>query len=157
MFGTPPVSVEFVPPDNVRPGQVGTLVDEKADSVDVVATIVDFAVRKHLRIRELPLGRGKDWELVKLTDGDSRFLPYERELFDALFNRRDTVRLSELRNTFATTFNLTKTRLYQDMVTQGWYRASPQQTRIRARRSVRCAWWPRSESPYCWRSSPSLP
>ncbi len=133
LFGNPPVSVEFVPPDNVRPGQVGTLVDEKADSVDVVATIVDFAVRKHLRIRELPLARTTDWELVKLTDGDSKFLPYERELFDALFRGRDTVRLSELRNTFATSFNLTKSRLYDDMVTQGWYHASPQKTRIRAR------------------------
>jgi uncharacterized membrane protein YgcG len=133
LFGAPPVSVEFVPPDNVRPGQVGTLVDERADTIDVVATIVDFAVRKHLRIRELPLGRSKDWELVKLTDGDSKFLPYEQELFAALFNGRDTVRLSELRNTFATEFNLTKSRLYQDMVAEGWYRASPQTTRNRGR------------------------
>ncbi len=134
LFGAPPVSVEFVPPDKVRPGQVGTLVDEKADTVDVVATIVDFAVRKHLRIRELPASKTPDWELEKLTDGDPSFLPYERKLFDALFTGRDRVRLSELKYTFATEFNLTKSRLYDDMVNQGWYRASPQKVRNRARR-----------------------
>jgi uncharacterized membrane protein YgcG len=136
VFGKPPVSVEFVPPDGVRPGQVGTLVDEQADSVDVVATIIDFAVRKHLRIRELSGANGKvnDWELVKLDDGDPKFLGYERELFYALFRGREQVRISELRNTFATDFNSTKTKLYADMVTQGWYRQSPYTTRIRARR-----------------------
>src|SRR5205085_10614600 len=30
--------VEFVPPDNLRPGQVGTLVDETANTLDVTAT-----------------------------------------------------------------------------------------------------------------------
>jgi hypothetical protein len=136
LFGRPPVSVEFVPPDGVRPGQVGTLVDEQADSVDVVATIVDFAVRKHMRISEMVGANGKvdDWELTKLNDGDPKSLGYERELFDALFRGREQVRISQLRNTFATDFNVTKTKLYADMVTQGWYRQSPYTTRIRARR-----------------------
>src|SRR5262249_61116422 len=53
VLGAPPVSVEFVPPDDIRPGQVGTLIDESADVIDVIATIVDLAVRKYLRIREL--------------------------------------------------------------------------------------------------------
>src|SRR6266545_1767507 len=104
LIGAPPVSVEFVPPENVRPGQVGTLIDERANVLDVTATIIDFAVRRHLHITELPReGRwsSQDWELTKLTDGDPDFLPYERKLFDALFHDRDRVRLSELKNTFA--------------------------------------------------------
>ncbi len=136
LTGAPPVSVEFVPPDGIRPGQVGTLIDEKADVVDVTATIIDFAVRRHLHIREVP-GSGKygskDWELTKLDPGDPKFVPYERELFDALFRDRDTVLLSELKYHFTTDLALVWGRLYADMVAQGWYRRSPRATRAMAR------------------------
>lgn len=152
LFGKPPVSVEFVPPPladgapttrrpglrgkEIRPGQVGTLIDEKANVLDVTATIIDFAVRRHLHIRELPKAvkyGAKDWELTKLTDGDADFLPYERRLFNALFNGRDSVRLSELKYTFATDLALVRRDLYADMVKQGWYRQSPERTRGAAR------------------------
>ena len=128
LIGGPPVSVEFTPPDNLRPGQVGTLIDEHANVVDVTATIVDFAVRKHLRIVELSTNP-RDWELVRLTGGDPKFLPYERRLFDAIFAGRDTVLLSQLRYHFATEVQLAQRALYRDMVEQGWYRQSPQTTR----------------------------
>ena len=41
--GTHPV--EYAPPDSIRPGQVGTLIDETATPLDVTATMVDLAVR----------------------------------------------------------------------------------------------------------------
>src|SRR5690606_27213808 len=43
----------FVVPDGVRPGHVGTVADERVDPDDVTATLVDLAVRGHLRIVEL--------------------------------------------------------------------------------------------------------
>jgi hypothetical protein len=136
LIGKPPVSVEFVPPEGVRPGQVGTLIDERANVLDVTATIVDFAVRRHLHITELPregTWSQQDWELSKLTDGDADFLPYEKELFDALFDGRDRVRLSELKDTFATDLRRVQEQLYADMVDRGWYRLSPEHTRKVAR------------------------
>jgi hypothetical protein len=36
--------VEFVPPDNIRPGEVGTLLDEHANVLDVTSSIIDLAV-----------------------------------------------------------------------------------------------------------------
>jgi uncharacterized membrane protein YgcG len=152
LIGAPPVSVEFVPPplsetggtvrrpgyrgNEIRPGQVGTLIDEQANVLDVTATIIDFAVRGHLHIRELPLAArygSHDWELTKLTDGDADFLPYERTLFRALFNERDSVRLSDLKYTFASDLGKVRSKLYADMVKQGWYRQSPAATRAAAR------------------------
>jgi hypothetical protein len=135
LFGAPPVSVEFVPPDKIRPGQVGTLVDEKADVVDVTATILDFAVHRHLHITEVRAAGAKkpsDWRLDKLTDGDPKFLPYERTLFRALFADRDSVTLSKLKNTFAGDLSKVRRQLYADMVSQGWYRQSPATTRAAA-------------------------
>jgi len=126
------VSVEFVPPEKIRPGQVGTLIDEQANVLDVTATILDFAVRRHLHINELTDGNKQDWELTKLTDGDPAFLPYEKTLFDALFDGRESVRLSQLKYTFATDLAKVRKQLYADMVGQGWYRQSPATTRAAA-------------------------
>ena len=50
--------VEFVPPDDLRPGQVGTLIDFEANPLDVTATIVDLAVREVPRDRG---DRGTGW------------------------------------------------------------------------------------------------
>ena len=80
--------VEYAPPEDIRPGQVGTLIDEAANPLDVTATIVDLAVRGYLRIEEIPkrwfLGK-VDWRLVKLRQTDGDLLRYERLLFDGLF------------------------------------------------------------------------
>lgn len=50
------VSVDWHPIGEMRPGLIGTLVDERAGLTDVAATIVDLAVRGHLRIEEVPPG-----------------------------------------------------------------------------------------------------
>ena len=49
--------VEFAPPEDVRPGQIGTLLDERANVIDVTATIVDLAGRGFLLIQEIPTPR----------------------------------------------------------------------------------------------------
>jgi uncharacterized membrane protein YgcG len=79
--------VEFAPPEGIRPGQVGTLIDESADALDVSATMVDLAVRGYLRIEEIAKHGwfGKpDWRLVRLKDSDG-LLEYEQKLLDGLF------------------------------------------------------------------------
>lgn len=63
---------QFAAPDGIRPGQVGTVVDETADMVDITATLLDLAVRNYLTIVELPREShfGKlDWELRRLNAG----------------------------------------------------------------------------------------
>jgi uncharacterized membrane protein YgcG len=88
--GTNPV--EYGPPDAIRPGQVGTLLDEVANPLDVTATIIDLAVRGYLRIEEIPkrwfLGK-PDWRLVKLKEADDGLLRYEHLLLDGLFEDAD--------------------------------------------------------------------
>ncbi|MBO0829326.1 MAG: DUF2207 domain-containing protein [Streptosporangiales bacterium] len=115
----PDGSVEFVPPGNLRPGEVGTLVDESADTIDVTATIVDLAVRRYLVIDELP---DKDWGLRMLKPPGPEFLPYEQKFFDQIFlGRPDRVRLSDLKNTFYSTLSAIKNMMYEDMRRRGWF------------------------------------
>jgi uncharacterized membrane protein YgcG len=127
-----PGPVEFVPPDHVLPGEVGTLIDEQANLLDVTATIVDLAVRGHLRITEIPDGRHPDYALTRLQGGKGELRPYERELNDALFATGDEVRLSALKYKFTSELAGVKNALYDDVVANGWYRVRPDLTRM---------WW----------------
>ena len=113
---------------------VGTIIDETANPIDVSATVIDLAVRGYLRIEENE-GNGRfgrtDWTLTRLPPpADERLLPYERQLLDGIFaTRGDVVLLSELKNTFASTLKRIQTAMYQEVVTRGWFRTSPQAQR----------------------------
>jgi len=130
-----PIPVEFTPPDGLRPGLVGTLVDETAHPLDVTATIVDLAVRGYLRIEETQkrgLFRSADWKLVRLPDpdGDDGLLDYEQSLLSGLFEDGDEVELSDLKRKFAARMKKVQTNLYEEMVERGWYRRRPDHTRL---------------------------
>jgi hypothetical protein len=130
-FGGVETPVEFVPPDGFRPGQVGTLVDESANTLDVSATIVDLAVRGYLRIDEVPKKGwfGKpDWTLTKLKEGDD-LLHYERLLLDGIFRDGSPVNLSSLRTTFASRLHKVQDALYDDVVDKGWFAGRPDKVR----------------------------
>ena len=124
--------VQYRPPDDARPAQVGVLIDERADPLDVTATIVDLGVRGFLKIEETEKSgvfHKADWTLTKLKDHDDTTLPYENKLFQGLFNNRDEVKLSELKNTFATTLHKVQGQLYDDSVTHGWFARRPDRVR----------------------------
>ncbi|NUW45814.1 DUF2207 domain-containing protein [Nonomuraea rhodomycinica] len=132
--GTPVQNGHFSPPDGVRPGQIGTLVDEQADVVDVTATIVDLAVRGFLRIDEQPRQAydAPDWMLVRLPAGHpAALLPYERALYDAIFDGREAVLLSQLSGSFASHLGKVRDALYADVVRQGWFARRPDTERTR--------------------------
>ena len=125
--------VEFVPPEGIRPGQVGTLVDERANLLDVTATIVDLAVRGWLTITEVDPEaheRHPDYELTATPDkGKGTHLSYEKELLHELFDNRNTVKLSELKYKFRDSLGKIQSEMYDDAVAQGWYRVRPDRTR----------------------------
>jgi uncharacterized membrane protein YgcG len=138
-----PISVLFEPPQGLRPGYLGTLIDERADVRDVTATIVDLAVRGYLRIEEV-VEEGKkrkknpDYQLVKLKDADDTFAGYETNLFNTLFSVGsllfpvgEEVRLGTARSRFASSFVKMQSQLYEDVTTLGWFRGNPKTVRTR--------------------------
>lgn len=125
---------QFAAPDGIRPGQVGTVVDETADVVDITATLLDLAVRNYLTIVELPREShfGKlDWELRRLNAGGPELLPYEKALLDAVFAEGDTVTVSTLGHALRSRLGLVREQLYADVVTQGWFANRPDAVRNR--------------------------
>ncbi len=131
LFAHRETPVEFVPPEGLRPGQVGTLADFQAHPLDVTATIVDLGVRGYLRIDESGhnwRGRPDDWTLTKLEE-PTDLLPYERALVDGLFRGSDSVELSSLRNHFATRMRSVQTALVDDAIARGWFNGRPSTVR----------------------------
>jgi uncharacterized protein (TIGR04222 family) len=124
LFGEHETPVEFVPPDGLRPGQIGTLVDFHANALDVTASIVDLAVRGYLVIEEIDapghFHRG-DWKLTRKKEDDNALLPYETKLLDALFRDGNEVTLSGLRYEFATRMNNVRDELQDDAKSRGWF------------------------------------
>ena len=137
LFGRGETPVEFVPPEELRPGMLGLLVDERAHVHDVTATIVDLATRGFLRIEQVGEQgwfRKPDWRLVRLHDDTSGLHPYEVKLFHGLFADADddgAVLLSELKQKFAERLSDVRQAMYDDAVARGWFRGRPDAVRTR--------------------------
>ncbi len=133
--GKPIVAVQFQPPQGIRPGLMGTVIDEDAGLVDLSATIVDLAVRGHLTMRQVESGsvfKRTDWELaVARQPGADDLLPYEQTVWDGIFQFGTPVRLSELRNHLKSWMTRAQGQMYTETVQRGWFRSSPQAVRGR--------------------------
>jgi uncharacterized membrane protein YgcG len=139
LFARDTVVVEYQPPQiqargpRLRPAEIGTLMDERADTLDVTATIVDLAVRGYLRITELPKSWlfGKvDYKLERLKPADDALLPYERLLLDSLFDEGDETTMGDLRNEFYTDLAKVKTALYEQVSkADGFFPGNPETVR----------------------------
>jgi hypothetical protein len=123
LFHHDPVVVEFGPPENQRPAELGVVLDERADPKDVTATIVDLAVHGHMTITEVP-GQ-KDWTLTWKEADVASLLPFEKTLLGGLFAGRQQVKLSELKGTFAPTLRLAESQIYSDAMSHKLFTSRP--------------------------------
>lgn len=110
---------------SLTPGETGTLVDEKADSADIVATIIDLARRGYLKIVEPKKG---DIHLEKSkTVPKETLTAFEQKLYTAMFKSFDTLSLKT--GSLITPVADTKNALYDAVVTEGFFLKNPQTTR----------------------------
>jgi len=127
-------TAEFRVLDGIRPGQVGTLVDERVDPVDMTASLLDLAVRGHLRIDELPRSskyEEGDWTFTR-RQGSDDLRPYEQTLLDAVAPAGGAATaVSELPTAIGGVIGTVQDQLYDDVVALGWYGQRPDQTRNR--------------------------
>jgi len=125
------------PPGDLPPAVAGTLVDERADVQDAVATLVDLARRGVLRIVEqTPDGdreSDREFRLERLQEDPPGLREYERAMFNYLFGGRDQVRLSELKTRFRMVFPTVANLLYDEVTRAGLFRENPETVRKRYR------------------------
>ncbi len=128
------ISVEFTPPDNLRPAEIGVIADEYAHTNDITSTIIDLASRGFLKIREIPkkwLFGSVDYELSKTTKTYNGLINYEKMLLEKIFYQRDTVKISDLKTTFYEELKEIKKSLYEDILDKKYFPSNPDQVRIK--------------------------
>ncbi len=127
LFGELIAPVEYMPPDGLRPGLVGTIVDHEVNASDIAATVVDLAVRGYLRIDEMEkrFFRRQDYRLVQLKEPDAELLEYERRLLDRLFATSSEVELSDLRGRFASSYSSVRNAMYAEAMRLRWFDRRP--------------------------------
>ncbi|MFQ5921919.1 MAG: DUF2207 domain-containing protein, partial [Anaerolineales bacterium] len=118
------------PPDDLPPGVLGTLIDEKADMRDVVATIIDLGRKGALKIEETNkkgwLGLGSADFVFQKQDSDVPLNAVESAIIGGIFKRgRDTVELSDLRNKFYKHLPDLKDRLMDSLIEHRVYGRRP--------------------------------
>ena len=131
------VKAEYEPPAGVRPGEAGALVDETVHPRDVVATVVDLAVRGHLHIRQVS-GAGllgpADYlfTLPKPWLGNPDIEDFEVIVLAQVFGHggvSDRKLLSEVRRDSKAILPPIRDQLYRDLVKKKYFLASPQSVR----------------------------
>jgi uncharacterized membrane protein YgcG len=110
------------------------VLDERVDLVDVSATLLDLAVRGHLRIEEASsqgflFMRDRDWRLVKLQ-GAAELRPHEVLLLGRLFAAGDQVLISSLKNRFYSHLPALREAIYTAVSREGrFFPTSPERVR----------------------------
>ncbi len=103
-----PIVVEYEPPENLRPAEISLVLNQEVNQEDLSATILDLAVKGFVKIKEIKekifgLFEEKDYELVKIKDFKDQkedLRGYERKLLEKIFENKEKVSISELKNRF---------------------------------------------------------
>ena len=123
-----PGPVEFTPPDDLRPAQIGFVVDGSIDEDDVSATLVDLAVRGHLTISEASHavdGQPSNWELSRVGRSPSDSLTrWEKALLEGVFLHDDRVLVTDLEDQAGATYSVFKSKLVEHARRGGWFVAA---------------------------------
>ena len=125
------------PPSDLSPGVAGTLIDERADLQDVLATFTDLGRRGVLKIDEqqtpgpFGLGGSRDFMVTRLPH-DGALTKFEQTLIDTIFiGGDDEVRLSQIKASMVTSLPRFGKELYAEVVERGYFDRSPEATRAR--------------------------
>lgn len=110
-------TIEFHPPEGMSSAEVGTIIDESADDIDLMSLIPWWAGQGYLTMEEIPDQKGRTGKHANIVLHRQKKLPedapkYQKKLFKALFPKdSDTADLSQLEEDFVNKFDQSKQAL----------------------------------------------
>ena len=134
-----PLVVRYEPPSNLAPAEAGALIDNSVDGRDLMATVVDLAIRGYLRVERTSLGTlfvPPRYRFTLLRAGQNwgdELRDFEQALLGALFplgQVNEAVRSEDLENNFYTHVPGLKRQLQQGLIGRGCFRHWPQTIRL---------------------------
>jgi uncharacterized membrane protein len=138
--GNLPAQVEWSPPKDMSPAEVGTLVDESCDMADIVSTLIDLAARGYLRIEEVESEKflffqSKDYAFHRThkQKPDDVLAPHEVTFLNGIFGSQaaegSTEMLSSLKEKFYIHLPTIRDSIYGSLTKNGLFNANPETTR----------------------------
>ena len=85
-------TLEFYPPDDLTPGEIGYLVDGRVDKQDVISTIVYLADKGYIEIEEMDR---KKFRFIGVRDPGAEVPQYVRSIYFGIFPGEKRVRTSD--------------------------------------------------------------
>jgi uncharacterized membrane protein len=124
-------------PSDIPPAVAGTLVDERADTQDIIASLIDLARRGYLEMEEtktsgfLGLGGGSEFTFRRTDKQWTDLVAFEETILDKVFGSHYERSLSDLKNKFYTAIPEIKRNLYKQTVSEGVFSTNPDTVRGR--------------------------
>ncbi len=112
-------AISYFPPSGVDPAMAGFLIDDRADTPDLISLIPCWGSRGIIKMQQIPkegfFGK-EDTKLIRLRPLPMDSPPYEEEIFNGFFGNDDSeeekeILISSLKNTFYTTMESAKKKL----------------------------------------------
>lgn len=120
------IAPEFEPPNNLSPGEMGTLVDEKADNKDISAMIINLAVKGFLKIKEDTKNK---YSIIKINNDYSSLDDIEKTIMTNLFSQGKIVKLSDLHENLGKEIDSIQSSLYDKMIDKKYFIKNPEKVR----------------------------
>ena len=124
--GTGVIVPQFSIPENLSPAEVGTLYDDSVDKIDISATIIDLAVRKHIKISNVSENTKKADFVLTLLENPDPLKDYEKTLISGLFDGETEVHVNDLsKASMYDTYTSMTSKIYIWGTRAGYYKSRP--------------------------------
>ena len=141
--GDLPAQVEWSPPRDMTPAEVGTLMNERVDMADILSTLIDLAARGYLVIEDLStkgyiagIGAKTDYAFTRTAQQiplDEPLRAHEQTFLRGLFGSTDAnagrVTLESLKNSFYVHLPIIRESIYRDLTDKRFFKTNPEHTR----------------------------
>jgi uncharacterized membrane protein len=126
------IIAQYEPPNNLSPAEIGVLIKQNIEIKEILATIINLAVREYLRIKEeekgLSVFKHKEYTFEKLEKNNG-LQPFEEKILSSLFKQGDTVSTSDLKNNFYREIKDIKEEIYKKTARTNLFRGNIEKIR----------------------------
>ncbi len=125
------VAPRYDAPNGLSPAQVGLVLDQSVDNVDIASIIISIAQKGYMKIiveKGKIFGIGTDYYFEKILPTPTKAQLSTEELMiytNIFYERGDRVSLDSLKNVFYETVNNAKANVYNWSVSNGYLKSTP--------------------------------
>ncbi|MGI5826380.1 MAG: DUF2207 domain-containing protein [Patescibacteria group bacterium] len=130
LFAREHLPLVYSPINGLSPSEVGTIIDQRVDTKDIIAEIVELARLGYLEIKKTEkkklFGKETDYLFIDKTKDTTKLKTYQVHLLKSLFDSKKETSLSLLKNSFYKDLGAFKTRLYNSLQREKIFDSNPE-------------------------------